>query len=508
MPALLINLGVNPFIEDEARRALVALEMGYSGNFVVPTLNGEYYYYKPPLYNWIIAAFYWVSGYSTEFISRLPTVIFTLLFGWTIYKVNRKYLSNMALAILSAFFFITCGRMLFWDSFLALIDICYSWTMYLMFIAIFHYWKSGNNQRLYYFSYALCAIGFLLKGFPSILFLGGGFLSILIIDRQWKKLLNWHHLIGVLIFVFWVGGYYWLYDFYNPIDKAVAGLLEQSTQRTIVRFNILDVLKHMAVWPFENIYHFLPWSILGILTLRKDIFQILRGNHYILYCTLCFFINILVYWVSPEVYPRYILMLLPLIFTIYAYLYGKEIGIKSWRTKSLGILLKIVVVVIPLAMIVGLWHPDVEGDTIMRIKIVFVTISLGIIVWNYFRFKLERPIILVCFVLMVRIGFDLVVLPIRANNDYAALAKSDAIEIGKKYKDANLKISKGTNLDLTSSFYLSSTRGQTNEIEYMDLKNQDKYFIIDPGKFPIPKNMNIVDSLRVREHRRWFYVID
>ena len=52
LPALLINLGILTFIDDEGIRSLVALEMKLSGNYITPTLNGEFYYNKPPLYNW------------------------------------------------------------------------------------------------------------------------------------------------------------------------------------------------------------------------------------------------------------------------------------------------------------------------------------------------------------------------------------------------------------------------------------------------------------------------
>ena len=52
LPALLINLGLLTLINDEAIRGLVALEMQISGNYITPTLNGAFYYNKPPLYNW------------------------------------------------------------------------------------------------------------------------------------------------------------------------------------------------------------------------------------------------------------------------------------------------------------------------------------------------------------------------------------------------------------------------------------------------------------------------
>lgn len=41
IPSFLWNLGSVAFIGDEAIRSLVAFEMKLSGNFIVPTLNGE-----------------------------------------------------------------------------------------------------------------------------------------------------------------------------------------------------------------------------------------------------------------------------------------------------------------------------------------------------------------------------------------------------------------------------------------------------------------------------------
>ena len=48
IPALFINLGMSPLIADEATRGLVAFEMHHTGNLITPTINGEYYFNKPP----------------------------------------------------------------------------------------------------------------------------------------------------------------------------------------------------------------------------------------------------------------------------------------------------------------------------------------------------------------------------------------------------------------------------------------------------------------------------
>ena len=66
LPALLVNLGEQSLIGDEGIRSLVAFEMLESGDFIQPTLNGENYYKKPPLYNWILAAVFTLAGRADE----------------------------------------------------------------------------------------------------------------------------------------------------------------------------------------------------------------------------------------------------------------------------------------------------------------------------------------------------------------------------------------------------------------------------------------------------------
>ena len=72
IPALFINLGMLAFIDDEGIRSLVALEMDLSGNLITPTLHGDYYYKKPPLYNWILLSWYQLQLPSRSFTRAFP----------------------------------------------------------------------------------------------------------------------------------------------------------------------------------------------------------------------------------------------------------------------------------------------------------------------------------------------------------------------------------------------------------------------------------------------------
>lgn len=82
---LFINLGKVPVMSDEGVRGLVVLEMQLSGDYLTPTLNGEPYYNKPPLYNWIILAFYRLTDSQSLFVLRLPNMIALILFTLTVF---------------------------------------------------------------------------------------------------------------------------------------------------------------------------------------------------------------------------------------------------------------------------------------------------------------------------------------------------------------------------------------------------------------------------------------
>ena len=76
---LLLRLGSLPLVgPDEPRYARVAVEMHRAHALVVPTLQGEPWLEKPPLYYWIAGAAFSFLG-ETEVAARLPSVLATLL---------------------------------------------------------------------------------------------------------------------------------------------------------------------------------------------------------------------------------------------------------------------------------------------------------------------------------------------------------------------------------------------------------------------------------------------
>ena len=76
--------------DNEGQRAAPPAEMLRSGDYLIPTLNGEVYLAKPPLLYWVIAGVYSVAGEVNELYARTPTAVCGALLALSVYAVFRR----------------------------------------------------------------------------------------------------------------------------------------------------------------------------------------------------------------------------------------------------------------------------------------------------------------------------------------------------------------------------------------------------------------------------------
>ena len=105
--AYLPGLGARDLRLEEGRRAGPAREMLDSGDYVRPTIYGETYLNKPPLYYWLVAATSFATGNVTPLTVRLPAAISVLacslaVFGFAPTTLSRCTRSLAALLILAS----------------------------------------------------------------------------------------------------------------------------------------------------------------------------------------------------------------------------------------------------------------------------------------------------------------------------------------------------------------------------------------------------------------------
>ncbi len=494
-PALLINIGILPLSADEATRATVALEMEYSGDLITPTINGIYYFNKPPFYNWILLSLYHLSGSHSEFLIRTPTVISLILFGLIIgFFVSKN--TNKIIGLISALAFITCGRILFYDSFLGLIDITFSMLIFLNFMIIYDLLKKEKYGLLFFISWLLTAITFLMKGLPALVFQVITLVTAFTYFKQFRKLLSLTHFLPFLVYIFITGGYYYLLWQENPTMQYFGTLVSESTKRTFMEYGWWKTIQHLVTFPAEQIYHLAPWSVLLLLLFSRKSWKVIRQNNFITYLFLVFIFNIPIYWISYETYPRYLFMLYPLLLTVIVYVYyetGKEPG--PIRKSTDIIFFVLLLLILPAGIF--LFHRYTFQNTNHLIEVfISVLILVLLIIPLFLKMKPYRLFLLTLTLLVLRIGFDLVALPERAMVSRRVIQREQAIGAAKLAEGKQLTLSLNATCSHETTFYIEREHGTILKRHTGSYDPDALYLFDDPD--PLKKGEEIVLRLETR----------
>lgn len=445
---------------DEARRALVSLEMMLSGDYITPTLNGELYLNKPPLYNWIIIGFVRLFGDFSMFAFRLPVILATLAIGALSYHFTKKH-SSPTIAFFTAFAFMTNGRILIYDSFIGLIDTSFSLLVYLQFMWIYQYGEKKKYGTLFLLTWILTALGFLMKGMPALVFQGITLLTYFIWKKKFRVLFHPLHFVSVGVFLLITGMYYYNYFTRNDLAPATlfGNLLSESSKRTPTYFSWRRTLLHFFSFPFELLYHYAPWSLFVIGFFHKGVFQKIRGNDFMQYSAWILLTNIFIYWLSPEVYARYLFMFIPLLYSLFFFVFF-SLATDHWSHKVVeGITL-----VLLIGLGIGFWVLPflrvVTDETDLWLRCGGLGLAFLLLAWAAIRYKPLRLYSLIAAVILFRIGFNWYILAPRAEKFIVVERISQQIvEITKNKPLYILKNAEVGNLD-GMSFQIAKGRGE------------------------------------------------
>src|SRR5262245_7555990 len=190
--AYLPHLGTRDLRLEEGRRATPAREMLDSGDFICPTLYGDTYLNKPPLYFWLVAACGAGLGDVTPLATRLPSVLAALGCALVALRfapdvLDRRTRSLAALFVLSAAALLDKGTLGEIDAPLALV----------VALALKIWWDgnrpAGQTFRSWVAVGCLLGIAGLLKGpeGPAIFYLTA--IPFLVWQRRSARLLTVGH---------------------------------------------------------------------------------------------------------------------------------------------------------------------------------------------------------------------------------------------------------------------------------------------------------------------------
>ncbi len=416
---------------EEPRRAIVSFEILESGEWIVPHIHSEVYYNKPPVFNWIQAAFMSVFGYS-EWVARLPGALSFLLTGGVVFIVMKRIVSEN-LALLGAFAFLSSADLLFYGSVNAgEIDLFYMLLTVVQFFVIYYYRKKEQFLQLFLLSYLLTAIGFLTKGIPSLAFQAISLLAYFTFTKKFWKLFSWQHLMGVLLLTLIVGGYLWQY---NQSADAVGFLVRQfkeTSQRSANEFGVLDIIGSLVAFPGMLFGKLMPWTLLFPLYFYKPVRKFVWENDLLKFVVIIFISNILIYWTAPDVRARYVYMFFPLLIILLvsplSVVKWEEVKLRKFFTIPSGI----GVALIGVGMFVLVFVLDLNWlQILVAVLLGVLGVGAGLVFWTNYR-NANVLWIVVLSLLLGRLAYNALVLPQKEKFDNELVYRGVVAEMCEK----------------------------------------------------------------------------
>lgn len=508
--ALIWNLGMTPILADEPTRTIVAQELDFNDNLFVPTINGQFYYNKPPVYNWIILGFYKITGSKSEIVSRIPVVISILLFITTLFFWCKRYMEK-EMALLVGLIFATGSRLFFYDSMLGLIDVFFGWLILTTFILVYELEKSKKYTLLFTTTYTIIAVCFLMKGLQAIAFQGMTLLGWFIYRKQFKQLFRLPHFIGLGIFISIIGLFLWKYNQYNPLETLIETLWTESSKRTIGKQEWYHDLTHIILFPLKNILaDTFPWGILLFFLISSKIRREVFKHDINKFALIIFSVNIIIYWLSPEtrgryLFPQYALLSIICVSIAYNFKVSHIIGTRPKNISRLIILITTGLTL--LTFIIFLLVPKSnEFHSFCQESIPYLIVLFSLCIVSFIIEKKLTPYFSIILVLvLVRLIFDAVVLPFRKHHEPYWHYKTEAIRIAKTYQDKPLLIYRTTPIDHSTSHYFMLEQEHVIPRVRKKEKGLDAYYLFQ--KYHLKKEtFEIIDSFPQNWKHKTIYV--
>jgi len=259
------GLGSVELKHEEPRRALPAVHMIATGDWLVPRVGEVPYLRKPPLLNWLIAVMFKLTGGRSEWAVRFPSVLATLALALGIVVFGRRWLGNLGGLIASIFFLsnlavLESGR-------LAELEAVYIGLTGLALVIWLASWYSGaTGLRLWLWPAILLALGLLTKGPTHLIFFYGVIIPVLVRGRDLGLLVRPAHGLALLlmlaIFSLWAIPCSFAVGQHDPLG-VWQFWIHQITSRAS-ETEAFRVQTWLLNFP-QTLKNFLPWTPLLVL---------------------------------------------------------------------------------------------------------------------------------------------------------------------------------------------------------------------------------------------------
>ncbi len=242
---MFFNLGGIPLLDpDEPVYAETAKEMLRHNDFVSPRIYGEYWYDKPPMYYWLVAASFKLFGVN-EFASRFPSAVLAILGALYVYSSSSRLFGARA-GLASALILVTSIEYFYLGK-AAVTDITLNFFLTVALLAFL--------EKRYYLFYICVGLATVTKGPVGFLFPGAIIFIYMLLTRSFSLLREMKIPAGIVLFaLFGLPWYIAMYVIHgNAFVDTFLGF------HNLVRFTSPEHPEGV-LW-----YYFIPVLILGFL---------------------------------------------------------------------------------------------------------------------------------------------------------------------------------------------------------------------------------------------------
>lgn len=295
---------------EESRRAIIAREMIDRGDWIVPRTQGEVRLSRPPLQNWLIAAFAVAFGEMNALAIRLPGLLSTALTVGLIYWYSRRRLDRTASLVAAVayasvlqvleqgrtgetepiFTFLVAASLLLWHG-------C---------------WLESRYRTAWALGGLFGGLAMLAKGLQAPLYFFGSIWVYLVLTRQWRALLQPAHALGILAFACVVG--LWQVAFVAEMGLANGWMIYfWNVQNRFHDPRVITIVEHLATFPIIIVVACLaPWSWMLLAYTDRALRQSLGYKRDVVaFLTISILVCFPSVWLPPAARPRYFMPLFP-----------------------------------------------------------------------------------------------------------------------------------------------------------------------------------------------------
>ena len=380
---------------DSGHHADIALRMYLTGDYVTLYDHRGDYIDKPHFLFWTSALSYHLFG-VTSFAYRFPSFLFTILGTYSIFRLGKELYGHeigklAALIAASSFCYILANNDVRMDAILAAAIAFATWQL----VAYVH-----HRKFIFLLGAALgMAVGFCTKGHVGLVTPVAGIFFYILYKKDWRLLFDWHWLIVIFFFAFFISPVVYCYYFQFNLhpEKISQGIKGVNGVKYILWSHSFDRIKgaerfgavgkedrffflHTFLWTFA------PWCFVAFIALflrLKNFFaakeEWLSTGVFVMLAALINFSNFKL--------PHYLPILTPATALIVAHLFVSHWNDERWRKAFYIIQLSTSVLLLVVATLVNTWAFPVKS-TILLIGLIFFLV----VVFYFFLSKMYNNI--------------------------------------------------------------------------------------------------------------------